>query len=1644
MFRKSFGFRKKSRDESLQPGSQRPASRSHSPSSSVSGASVPDDGYSTTPLSQLTQVTTSSHSLHPQKGNENSQHSTEPDSGPLGLNVVYTPENGHKADIVFVHGLGGTSRFTWSKNKDPQLFWPLTFLPLEPDICLARILTFGYDANFRAARNASATVLDFAKDLLFDLKFGKDEYKEELNMGSVPLIFVVHSMGGLIIKEAYMQGQNDPEYESIIRAISAITFLATPHRGTNLAETLNHILQSTFINSKKYISELAKNSFTLQKLNEQFRHIAPRLDIVSFYETQPTSVGLKTKVMVLEKDSSVLGYPGETSKPLNADHHGVCKYYGPKDPNYITVRNVLKSLMSKIISTSRSRRTNLLTRRESTDLKSLLAITELPDVDYIFFRDQWVQGTSDWILEDESYQGWLHGGESAPHVVWLNGGAATGKSVISSFIINDLIEQGLCCQYFFIRFGDQKKRALNSLLRSIAYQVAQTSSGFLEKIFELGGEAMDLENADPRTIWERIFKSILFKMDEQEPLYWIIDGLDEADDPRAIIRLLSDISLSSVPIRVLLISRKTSEITTAFERVPETLNMRSISIEGRLEDLRRYIRQRLNMRGTAEYKESIVDRVVGGAQNNFLWVRLAVEKLNLCHTESAVELALQQLPPGMEALYDRMALSVAQNPSQVDRALASTILQCVTCSLRVLTVAELSQALEEDTSKLLDFQQSIVDLCGGFVVIDNSGNVSMIHQTAREYLLGRNDRPFKVDRKDANRQMFLSCMRCLTTTGLRAKVNRNQSPEFLDYAARFWSSHIVSAPIDCIKVVEALNRFLTGQWVLVWIHVLSSMKQLRILVQASKHLSRYSARRKEYEASRNEEDNYIVERELVENWAIDFVKIVGKFGANLRRDPESIYKTIPPFCPKSSSIYQLFGKKEAKSLMVSGLSTENWDDSITRISLGFNVFASSILAAGTQIAILASSGSVFIFDASTFEESSASPIKHGERVYRMEINGSGTILATYGYRTTKIWDIATGKCKVTADNIESRPTPLAMLLAKNSSTLLLGSEDRRVRSLDLTQPSPTWQLVAELDEPELEGHFLNGANYMALSDDGSLIAVAYRGHPLSAWEIDGPEHIGHCWRKDREGVARGEVIEAVWLPHSHTVLGLYIEGFVFKWSPNTGELDEIEARASRLAISRDGNLFATGDVRGTVKVFTTSDFHVIYQLASQDTVFGVAFSPDLCRFYDIRGYYGNAWEPNALMKFAATTGKSADDESEAGSLAPSSTASVNWTGRVESISVLAYSPLGRLYCYGTERGAVHLYDTQRGHLAELHKSKGLMGIKQLSWSGDGKFVSFADAGKTISIMPISSNSGNLDPTVETKGQIPMKNSTRGPILQLLFEPHSIRLLVHTDSKLHTISLESSSVIQSVDLETSEYKWIIHPRDPTLIMGIGSNTIQIVDWDLNKRQSYRLEYLFNQNLSSNTENSSSHYKVEQALVTHDKKHVLVQLSLLNQNSKEKQFLYFDTPSLSPPITETPESNGDTNPVIITCLLLPQNLTSQIALPLCFLSQYRLVFVSRTFSICSLKLPPNLNSHLPSVLITSPSSTPTAETNSAKHLHHQRNEGDDVVDKSIKPIFALPGDWISRDCLALCSIWTKERSLLCPRNGELAVVYCAALI
>ncbi|KAI4948558.1 hypothetical protein J4E91_005983 [Alternaria rosae] len=1102
--------------------------------------------------------------------------------------------------------------------------------------------------------------------------------------------------------------------------------------------------------------------------------------------------------MVLERDSSLLGYPGETSNPLNADHHGVCKYENPQDPNYITVRNVLKSLVSKSISKSQSGSQNAPRRRRSRDLKAILAIAEFPNTDYIFFRDQWVQGTNQWIHEEQRFVDWLNPHTSSHQILWLKGAAARGKSVLSSFIIDSLIERDFCCQYFFVRFADRRKRTLSFLLRSIAYQIAQQLPEFLQKVAEVESEAVDFEAANPRTIWDRIFRSILFKLSATKPLYWVIDGLDEADTPKALINLLSDIVSSATSIRVLLVSRDTTEIAAGLEHIPNTICQDTITIEGHLDDLRCYVARELILSGSKNFRDDIIQRILNEAQDNFL--------INSCHTHSAVEQAFHEFPRGMEAIYDRMALTIAEHQSSADTTLASAVLQCVTCAFRALTIEELLQALEGDINEFLDIQESIKNVCSGFVVIDNDGNVAMIHETAREYLLGAVHRRF----------------------------------------------------------------------------------------QASKNLLGYVNKRKsQLPANIGRRD--VVELEQAETWAVDFVKIIGKFGAILRRNPTTIHKTIAPFCPHNSAIYQQFGRTEQRNLMVSGISTRTWDDSLARLSFGFGTYTSFISTAGNHVAVLAASGKASLIDTSLFEEIATSPVRHGERTYMLKLNSSGTLLVTYGYKTTKIWEISTGECIATVANPATRTRPLVIAFVNNNSTLWVGSDDKQLRSLEIDELSPTWNLVAKFEEEELEGHFLNAASYMALSGDGSLMAVAYRGHPLSAWEVEGPYHIGHCWRARKE-VARGEVVAAKWLPHPAQLLGLYNDGVVFRWDPYEGEPEEIFTGASILTVSGDGNLFATGDVRGTIKLYTTNTFHLIYQLASQDAIFGLAFSADHRRIYDVRGYYGNTWEPAALVRYAESAIKGTDTEGESESSSQESITPIHTSRRIDAITVLAASPNGQYYCYGTENGRVMLFNTNEDDATELHTSKGFLSIEQTAWSNDGRYICFADSGKKVFVMTMSMNASGSDGVAQHQFEVSLKSLTDGSIQQLLFQPDSSRLFVATSATLCTISLELASAVRSIPAPEHDRKWIAHPQDPALILGFNQNSVLMLSWDLDDRGTYRIERSLEPDTLAPPAQAATSRTVERILVTLDKQHILVQMSRSNK-SKLKEFVYFTTSSLS---------------------------------------------------------------------------------------------------------------------------------------------------
>jgi hypothetical protein len=104
-----------------------------------------------------------------------------PVSDPLGLQFLHEPvgtlqqlqsSSGDAQfpvviDVIFVHGLGGSSRATWTHSESE--FWP-TWLQEIKGLENIRISTFGYDANWDITKRSNALgIPDFASGLLMAL-----------------------------------------------------------------------------------------------------------------------------------------------------------------------------------------------------------------------------------------------------------------------------------------------------------------------------------------------------------------------------------------------------------------------------------------------------------------------------------------------------------------------------------------------------------------------------------------------------------------------------------------------------------------------------------------------------------------------------------------------------------------------------------------------------------------------------------------------------------------------------------------------------------------------------------------------------------------------------------------------------------------------------------------------------------------------------------------------------------------------------------------------------------------------------------------------------------------------------------------------------------------------------------------------------------------------------------------------------------------------------------------------------------------------------------------------------------------------------------------------------------------------------------
>ena len=141
---------------------------------------------------------------HPQPHSDTELRAAREHSEPAfpgGVKVLHDSPDA-TIDICFVHGLTGDRDGTWTVHGHSAP-WPKTLLPRNLE--KARILTYGYDAYIVQKGTAGSSLLiDHANNLLRDLTTDR----ASCDALSHPLIFVAHSLGGPVHKEAILLSRN--------------------------------------------------------------------------------------------------------------------------------------------------------------------------------------------------------------------------------------------------------------------------------------------------------------------------------------------------------------------------------------------------------------------------------------------------------------------------------------------------------------------------------------------------------------------------------------------------------------------------------------------------------------------------------------------------------------------------------------------------------------------------------------------------------------------------------------------------------------------------------------------------------------------------------------------------------------------------------------------------------------------------------------------------------------------------------------------------------------------------------------------------------------------------------------------------------------------------------------------------------------------------------------------------------------------------------------------------------------------------------------------------------------------------------------------------------------------------------------------
>ncbi|CAJ2508890.1 Uu.00g139160.m01.CDS01 [Anthostomella pinea] len=750
-------------------------------------------------------------------------HPTSPEPGatrmveihPTGITELYVPSS-PIADICFVHGFTGHPKLAWQSKKRTKrqaptsgssnpfkrrlvdsfirpksqsntsdsldvpeatserpghVYWPRDLVPhIVPE---ARVLTFGYDTHIRhslSSPNSANRLIDHANDFLSALEACRRDPTR-------PLIFVAHSLGGLLVKDTLRlskgYAQHQPDRSLVYESTTNLLFFGTPHAGADPLNStfraLTNLLQVLGLRvNHEIVQTLMPAAERLILLRDDFQSMINENDwVVHTFQEELAHTVLSRKI-VEDSSSCINDRRQERVVHIHADHVDMCRFSGNDDPEFRKVaaelRRVDESLLSRKSGTAQDvcadgsfdgtlqPERSIPTPEQREKLIEMLSFDGI-DARYMTLRTAQTK-TCQWLPKHSEYKAWQNPTQMQDHhgFLWIKGKPGAGKSVMMKYLLQNARrakKRGAVISFFFNARGGNLERSVKGLYRSLLSQLLRFGDELHidPDLLEL---LLGFEDDKPwpiETLKEAI-GSVVEHLGTGQ-LCCFIDALDECpeDEIRDMILFFEDVG------------EKAAQANSHFRLCFSSRHYPYIAIRKGLQivledetdhadDIRHYISSKLRI-GLPAARPAIEVDIFERSFNIFLWAALVVDILNREHDKGRNLNAwsrLKQIPTGLHELFQDILTRDTENLDQL-----VLCIQWVLYAKRPLRPEELYFALhlgidpissadwDERSISMGQINRFNLDVSKGLTeVTKKKPVVQFIHESVRDYLLRDN------------------------------------------------------------------------------------------------------------------------------------------------------------------------------------------------------------------------------------------------------------------------------------------------------------------------------------------------------------------------------------------------------------------------------------------------------------------------------------------------------------------------------------------------------------------------------------------------------------------------------------------------------------------------------------------------------------------------------------------------------------------------------------------------------------------------------------------------------------------------------------------------------------------------------------------